>query len=106
MTGIQFADIGIHEVTNTKCVAYCAAQGYSMAGTEYAGQCFCANTFTGGAAPLSEASCDMACEGDASETCGGSLALSVYSTKSAGAKVRRSGYNSRHLHAHARGLSN
>lgn len=101
MTGIEFADIGNHEVTNTKCVAYCDAKGYSMAGTEYGGQCFCANTLTSGSSQLDDGKCDMACEGDGSETCGGSLALSVYS-KSGASKKR---FN-RHLHQHIRGVSN
>lgn len=82
LTGIQFADIGNHEVTNTKCVAYCAAKGYSLAGTEYGGQCFCDNKLTGSSA-IDESKCNMPCEGDSTETCGGSVALSVYSTSAA-----------------------
>ena len=66
MSGIEFADIGNHEVTNTKCVAYCDAKGYSMAGTEYGGQCFCANKLIS-SSKLDEGKCDMACEGDGSE---------------------------------------
>ena len=84
LTGITFADIGNHEVTNTKCTAYCGAKGYSLAGTEYGGQCFCDNELAGSSS-LADSKCDMPCEGDSSETCGGSLALSVY-TKSAAAR--------------------
>ena len=102
MTGIEFADVGQHAVTNTKCVAYCSERGYSMAGTEYGGQCFCANTLTSGSSKLDDTKCDMPCEGDESETCGGSLALSVYSKGSS--NVRRL-YN-RHLNKHIRGASN
>lgn len=85
LTGITFANIGDHQVTNTKCTAYCGAQGFNLAGTEYAGQCFCGNELNGSSA-LAESHCDMPCEGDASETCGGSLALSVYTTSSTKAK--------------------
>jgi hypothetical protein len=102
MAGLEFADIGNHEVTNTKCVAYCDAKGFSMAGTEYGGQCFCANTLNTGTSNLDESICDMACEGDDSETCGGSLALSVYSKSSANARR----LHNRHLHQHIRGVSN
>merc|ERR1712169_37818 len=31
MTGIKLANIGNHQVTNTKCVAYCESRGFSMA---------------------------------------------------------------------------
>jgi len=98
LSGIEFADIGNHEVTNTKCVAYCEAAGYSMAGTEYGGQCFCGNELSGSKA-VDESQCNMTCEGGATETCGGSLTLSVYS-KSGSTKRR-----SRHLHQHVRGVS-
>jgi hypothetical protein len=77
LTGIEFANIGNHEVTNTKCVAYCAAAGYSMAGTEYGGQCFCGNELSGSSA-VAGSQCNMPCEGDSTQTCGGSLTLSVY----------------------------
>lgn len=102
MTGIEFADVGQHAVTNTKCVAYCSERGYSMAGTEYGGQCFCANTLTSGSSELDETKCDMPCEGGESETCGGSLALSVYSKSSSNARR----LHNRHLHKHIRGVSN
>lgn len=102
MTGIEFANVGQHAVTNTKCVAYCGARGYSMAGTEYGGQCFCANTMTSGTQKLDDSKCNMACEGGAGETCGGSLALSVY-LKDAN-QARR--LHNRHLHQHIRGVSN
>jgi len=98
MTGIELANVGQHAVTNTKCVAYCNQRGYSMAGTEYGGQCFCANTLAKGSSKLDDSKCNMPCEGDSSETCGGSLALSVYSSK-----ARR--MRNRHLHQHLHGVS-
>jgi len=73
----------------TGCIAYCDAKGFSMAGTEYAGQCFCGNELVNSSL-LSECVCDMKCEGDATQTCGGGLALSVYSKTNS---LRR-----RHLH--------
>jgi hypothetical protein len=101
LSGIQFANVGQHAVTNTKCVAYCENAGFSMAGTEYAGQCFCGNELVGSGA-VDESQCAMPCEGDESQTCGGSLTLSVYSKE--GAKVKaRSG---RHFHRHLGGASN
>ncbi|PBP20919.1 wsc domain containing protein [Diplocarpon rosae] len=33
LSGIEFANVGQNEVSNTKCVAYCASKGFSMAVT-------------------------------------------------------------------------
>jgi hypothetical protein len=97
LTGIELANIGNHEVTNTKCVAYCGAAGFSMAGTEYGGQCFCGNELEG-SSKLAESSCDMPCEGDGTQTCGGSLALSVYTSATKKRSIR-------HMHRHRNGFS-
>jgi len=67
-----------------------------MAGTEYAGQCFCGNSLTT-TTPLDEGKCDMPCNGDATQTCGGSLALSVYSSSATAKKQRR---HARHMDTH------
>lgn len=93
LSGITFANVGLGSVTNTKCVEYCSAHGYSVAGTEYGGQCFCDNKLP--ATVLDSSKCSMACEGDATETCGGSLSLTVYSKS--GSSSRRM---ARHLHRH------
>jgi hypothetical protein len=56
---------------------YCGNAGFSLAGTEYAGQCFCGDNMEG-SSKIAAKKCDMKCEGDASQICGGSLALSVF----------------------------
>jgi endo-1,4-beta-xylanase len=63
--------------TTESCIATCQAAGYAYAGTQDGSQCFCANSY--GAYGQSDA-CDMACSGDATETCGGPWANSVYAT--------------------------
>ncbi|PQE31984.1 WSC domain-containing protein [Rutstroemia sp. NJR-2017a WRK4] len=93
LSGVKFANVGLGSVTNTKCVDYCSAHGYSVAGTEYGGQCFCDNKLP--ATVLDASKCSMACEGDATQTCGGSLSLTVYSKS--GSSSRRM---ARHLHRH------
>jgi hypothetical protein len=98
LSGITFANVGQHAVTNTKCVAYCENAGFSMAGTEYGGQCFCGNELVGSSS-IDESSCDMACEGDGSQTCGGSLALSVYITGAKKSKSRSKRF-AKHFHRH------
>ncbi|CZT02521.1 hypothetical protein WAI453_002073 [Rhynchosporium graminicola] len=95
MTGIKFANLGNHEVTNTKCVAYCQTKGFSMAGTEHGGQCFCSNSLAV-STKVDEGKCSVPCEGDANQVCGGSMALSVYSKD--GGKKRA--HLRRHLHNH------
>ena len=89
LTGITLANLGPHNVTSTACAAYCDVRGYSIAGTEWGGQCFCGDALGSGSAKIDETSCAMPCEGDASEICGGGLALSVF-TKEAGASANAS----------------
>lgn len=92
----------IGAVSNTACVEYCASNGFAIAGTEYAGECFCGNSL-GGAEKLDESKCDMQCKGDDSQTCGGDWALTVYSKAGAGS-ARRSARRHQHNHylRHAR----
>jgi Domain of unknown function (DUF1996)/WSC domain len=99
LSGIKLANIGNHQVTNTKCVAYCSDKGFSMAGTEYGGQCFCGNELVG-SSKIDESKCNMPCEGNASETCGGGMALTVYTTKSTKAKK-----SLRHMQRHLNHIS-
>lgn len=79
-SGIQYAYLGQHNVTTTSCVAYCDKAGYSIAGTEYAGQCFCDNSILSYSTTIDQSKCSMPCEGQggSGQLCGGSLALSVY----------------------------
>ena len=70
--------VNIDQVSNTNCAAHCQKGGWTISGTEYAGQCFCGNTING-AQKLAESACNMKCKGDSNEVCGGPNALSVYS---------------------------
>jgi hypothetical protein len=76
LSGITFANIGT-KITSSGCVAYCEKRGFSIAGTEYAGQCFCGQTLQK-STQTDESICDMPCEGDQSQTCGGAAALSIF----------------------------
>lgn len=97
LTGVQFADLGMGKVTSTGCSEYCGNAGFSLAGTEYAGQCFCGNKMNV-SSKISTEKCDMKCEGDASEICGGSAALSVYEKVATAASKRASAHIRRHGH--------
>ncbi|PSN72640.1 WSC-domain-containing protein [Corynespora cassiicola Philippines] len=67
-------------MTNAKCYAACERQGYTIAGTEYAGECYCDNQFRNdhGPAPDGNELCNMACNGNQTEMCGGPDRLTVY----------------------------
>lgn len=79
LSGITFASINA-PLTTANCAAYCAKNGYSMAGTEYGAQCFCGNELNG-STKEADSDCKMACEGDSAQMCGGSLRLNVVSSK-------------------------
>ncbi|KAF2110143.1 hypothetical protein BDV96DRAFT_584443 [Lophiotrema nucula] len=67
-------------LTTESCLAACRGLNFYYAGTEYAGECYCGNSFSngGGPAPDGNAQCNMACNGNAQETCGGPNRLNVY----------------------------
>jgi hypothetical protein len=63
------------------CAKWCASKGYPLAGVEGASQCYCGGSFAGGAAPApaAKSDCNAPCTGDASQTCGGSSRMQIYS---------------------------
>jgi hypothetical protein len=93
----QWSNFNGPNVSNDACMSFCDSRGFPVAGTEYAGQCFCGAEIS--SPQLSEDQCNMACTGDASQTCGGPGALTVY-TKGAGSAG--SWKNKRHMHGGAR----
>ena len=86
LTGIHLAWFGT-PITASNCAEYCDKQGFSMSGVEFSTQCFCGNNLQGGSSPISTDKCNMPCAGDASQVCGGSLALNI-ATKSNGRRRR------------------
>ncbi|KAF2740327.1 WSC-domain-containing protein [Polyplosphaeria fusca] len=67
------------DITGASCIAFCGAQGYPVAGTEYGGECWCGLTLP---PQLSDSGCDDVCTGTDGEDCGGSNRLSVYQNPS------------------------
>jgi hypothetical protein len=100
LTGIKFANVG-SSMTTSKCIAYCSSKGYSIAGTEFGGQCFCDNKFQTAATKLDASKCAMKCQGDATQTCGGSNALTVYTKPGTSIKSRRGLAHAAHWMRHA-----
>jgi hypothetical protein len=67
-------------LTVESCVAICITLNYHVAGLEYGAQCFCDDVIeSGGTLAISPADCNMPCSGNATEICGASNRLSVYS---------------------------
>ncbi|PBP22406.1 WSC domain-containing protein [Diplocarpon rosae] len=70
------------DMTVATCLSYCADGGWALAGLEYTKECWCAPFITSLATKLDDSACDLACQGNTSEKCGGSLKLTVYEQKS------------------------
>ncbi|ETN46347.1 uncharacterized protein HMPREF1541_00531 [Cyphellophora europaea CBS 101466] len=60
------------------CSTFC--RNYALFGLEYGAECYCGNTLSSSSAPAPSTStgCAMPCSGDATATCGGPNALSLY----------------------------
>ncbi|KAI4258413.1 MAG: hypothetical protein L6R42_005121 [Xanthoria sp. 1 TBL-2021] len=56
-------------MSNEKCIAGCAAKGYSAAATEYTNECWCGNRFPSELA--NEIDCNYVCTGNETQICGG-----------------------------------
>ncbi|KAK4952659.1 hypothetical protein LTR10_009465 [Elasticomyces elasticus] len=76
------------DMTVETCIKYCKDKGYSLAGLEFANQCYCDNKYNGDSTgPLANilGNCWQPCAGNADQVCGGSGALSVYKSCDGGA---------------------
>jgi len=79
LSGTLYADDAL---TEEKCMAFCTSKGYKYAGTEYARECWCGNSYPPSRQPgttkASLAGCSKRCSGNAAQFCGGSDWLSLY----------------------------
>ncbi|KAE8454316.1 hypothetical protein EG329_005241 [Mollisiaceae sp. DMI_Dod_QoI] len=64
--------------TVKNCVDQCATNGYTYAGLEYGGECWCGNTLASTSVSASASSCSMACNGNGTEFCGAGGYLNLY----------------------------
>ena len=69
-----------HTMTVENCITLCGSKGFSIAGLEYASQCFCGNTLPARASPTPGfiGGCNMPCAGNSNELCGAGSRLSLY----------------------------
>ncbi|KAK4145510.1 uncharacterized protein C8A04DRAFT_26767 [Dichotomopilus funicola] len=81
------------QMTVEKCWTFCStgagdAKGgrsgrFEYAGLEYARECWCAQSLSSLATKLGDNDCDLGCEGNDSQACGGNLKLTVYKASDA-----------------------
>ncbi|ESZ98504.1 hypothetical protein SBOR_1166 [Sclerotinia borealis F-4128] len=71
---------GASTMTVELCTSACQTGGYSLAGVEYADECWCGNQLSNGGtlAPEGISGCAQLCAGNSSEYCGGTNRLDVY----------------------------
>lgn len=69
--------IAAGDMTIELCTSACENAGYTLAGVEYAGECYCGNEFQNGGVEAGSG-CSMVCNGDSSQICGGPDRLTVY----------------------------
>ena len=65
--------------TIQRCTSVCAQGGNTIAGINFGTQCFCGTALTYLATQVIDSSCATPCPGNASEICGGSNRLSLFS---------------------------
>ncbi|TAQ87864.1 hypothetical protein B7494_g3826 [Chlorociboria aeruginascens] len=87
ITGQELVSIGNHQVSASDCAAHCQSSGFTVAGVEYGGQCFCGDTLP--TQSLDASACGMPCEGDKTQMCGGSNAIGVWTASKSSSRVRR-----------------
>lgn len=68
---------GVGAATVALCTSACYGSNFVLAGVEYGGECFCANAISNGGQSASSG-CDMPCNGNSTELCGGPNRLNVY----------------------------
>ncbi|KAF9696805.1 hypothetical protein EKO04_005426 [Ascochyta lentis] len=64
--------------TAGRCASACQQAGFTYAGMEYSAECYCGNSLRCPSAPTVASACNMACNGNATEFCGGPNAMNVY----------------------------
>ncbi|KAI0202726.1 WSC domain-containing protein [Astrocystis sublimbata] len=66
-------------LTTEKCLKSCLKGGFPFAGTEYGGECYCGVVIGNGTSLATDPStCNVPCNGNKGETCGGPGRLSLY----------------------------
>ncbi|KAK4648457.1 uncharacterized protein QC761_110230 [Podospora bellae-mahoneyi] len=70
-------------MTVEKCWEFCGKGSYKYAGLEYSRECWCSQTLSTLSTKVSDKECDLPCDGNSTQSCGGSLKLTLYITSAA-----------------------
>ncbi|PTB46771.1 uncharacterized protein TrAFT101_003787 [Trichoderma asperellum] len=73
----QLGSVANAQMTVAACTSGCKAAGYTFAGVEYGGECYCGKSLSNGAKPAASG-CTMTCNGNSTEYCGGPSLLNLY----------------------------
>ncbi|KAL2072576.1 hypothetical protein VTL71DRAFT_11919 [Oculimacula yallundae] len=88
--GLRALNGGKQETTETMtvqtCLDFCNADGFEFAGLEYTKECYCSHFLSSIAQHLDDSACDLACQGNTTQICGGALKLTVYTITKASKK--------------------
>lgn len=92
-------------LTIESCAAFCSSGGYTYMGTEYGGECYCAQKVSSSSTNATIWDCSMSCNGNSSEACGAANRISLYKLPSSTngtiqTATKRSVGHKRHNHAH------
>lgn len=68
------------DVSNRKCMHYCKSNGFSTAGTKNGKECWCGHSIAENVQLLPATACSTTCQGESSDYCGGTWAVSIYSS--------------------------
>ncbi|KAF7897095.1 hypothetical protein EAF00_005323 [Botryotinia globosa] len=66
------------DLTIEACLQACKEGGYAFAGVEYSQECYCGVVLGNGTAKVDESNCQMTCNGNTTELCGGAANLYLY----------------------------
>ncbi|KND95181.1 putative fungistatic metabolite [Tolypocladium ophioglossoides CBS 100239] len=75
------ANLNATTFTTKECLTACEKEGFTFAGTEYGGQCWCGAVLANDTAKVDDKECNMPCKRDAKDICGGRSRLSLYVAK-------------------------
>ena len=82
LTHVAHNDQTSKTMTVEFCTNACQNAGFKYAGTEFGGECYCDNSLNGGNSAVVgnavDSGCDMLCNGDSTEWCGGKGRLTLY----------------------------
>ncbi|KAK8865867.1 hypothetical protein IAR55_001015 [Kwoniella newhampshirensis] len=77
-----YSALSQYQMTIDSCLTVCEDKGFAFAGVEFGDECYCGQSLPDNIT-YSDTACNVNCDGDASETCGGSWALELFELVSA-----------------------